>query len=108
VLAALMAILPILKLALFCIIDSWAQSHGVIGGISRTLCLCGPAPSFTCDRGYTIYHMLKLSDSQFENAKIKVKNAKLWNPDVVGITVLIMVLCFITIYHITVCVDSWE
>ena len=103
-----MFILPILKLALFCIINWRPQSHEVIGGISGTLCLCGPAPSFTCDRRYTIYYILKLSDSQFENAKIKVKNAKLWNPDGVGMTVLIMVLCFITIYHITVCVDSWE
>jgi len=25
------------------------------------------------------YEQLKLTDSQFENAKIKVKNAKLWN-----------------------------
>jgi hypothetical protein len=40
---------------------------------------------------------LKLTDSQFENAKIKVKNAKLWNPDVVGTTILIMVLCFMTV-----------
>jgi len=54
------------------------------------------------------YEQLKLSDNQFENAKIKVKNAKLWNPDVVGMTVLIMVVCFITIYYITVYVDSWQ
>jgi hypothetical protein len=51
---------------------------------------------------------LKLTDSQFENAKIKVKNAKLWNPDSVGMTILIMVLCFITIYHITVYAGSWQ
>jgi hypothetical protein len=24
--------------------------------------------------------LLKLTDGQFENAKIKLKNAKLWNP----------------------------
>jgi hypothetical protein len=54
------------------------------------------------------YKQLKLTDSQFANAKIKVKNAKLWNPDVVGMTILIMALCFITIYHITVYVDSWQ
>jgi len=53
-------------------------------------------------------YILKLTDRQFENAKIKVKNAKLWNPDVVGMTVLIMVLCFITAYHITVSVDFWQ
>ena len=61
------------------------------------------------------YKQLKLTDSQFENAKInpkgsgckQVKNAKLWNPDVVGMTILIMVVCF-TIYHITVYVDSWQ
>jgi len=51
---------------------------------------------------------LNRTDSQFENAKIKVKNAKSWNPDVVGMSILIMVLCFITIYHITVYVDSWQ
>ena len=28
--------------------------------------------------------LFKLTDGQFENAKIKVQNAKLWNPDVVG------------------------
>jgi hypothetical protein len=52
--------------------------------------------------------LLKLTDSQFENARIKVKNAKLWNPDSVGMTILIMVLWFITIYHITVYVGFWQ
>jgi hypothetical protein len=52
--------------------------------------------------------LLKLTDSQFENAKIKVKNAKLWNPDSVGMTILITVLCFITVYDTTVHVSSWE
>jgi len=55
-----------------------------------------------------VCYILKLTVGQFENAKIKVKNAKLWNPDVVGMTTLIMVLCFISIYHITVYVDSWQ
>jgi len=50
----------------------------------------------------------KLTDSQFENAKIKVKNAKLWDPDSVWITILSMVLCFITVYDTTVHVGSWE
>jgi hypothetical protein len=53
-------------------------------------------------------YLLKLTDSQFENAKIKVKNAKLWNPDSVGMTILIMVLCFITVYHATVYVGSLQ
>jgi hypothetical protein len=35
---------------------------------------------------------LKLTDCQFENAKIKVQNAKLRNPDVVGMDVLVVVL----------------
>jgi hypothetical protein len=53
-------------------------------------------------------YLLKLTDSQFENARIKVKNAKLWNPDVAGMAISIMVLCFITIYYIRVYVDSWQ
>jgi len=52
--------------------------------------------------------LLKLTDSQFENAKIKVKNAKLWNPDSVGMTILSMVLYFITAYDTTVQAGSWE
>jgi len=35
------------------------------------------------------HKQLKLTDSQFENAKIKVQNAKLWSPDVVGVTIFI-------------------
>jgi len=31
--------------------------------------------------------LLKLTNGQFENAKIKVKNAKFWNPDSVGIAI---------------------
>jgi len=49
---------------------------------------------------------IKLTDGQFENAKIKVKNAKLWSPDFVGMAILIMILFFITIYHIMVYVGS--
>jgi len=32
--------------------------------------------------------ILKLTDGQFESSKIKVKSAKLWNPDFVGKTIL--------------------
>jgi len=39
-----------------------------------------------------IANLLKLTDGQFENAKIKVKNAKLWNPDYVGMAILIVLL----------------
>jgi len=39
-----------------------------------------------------ICKVLKLTVGQFENAKIKVKNAKLWNPDSVGMAIFIMVL----------------
>ncbi len=49
--------------------------------------------------------ILKLTYGQFENAKIKVKNAKLRYPDFVGIpvaeiAVFIMVLFSIIMYHI--------
>jgi hypothetical protein len=36
--------------------------------------------------------LLKLTDGQFENARIKDQNAKLRNPDLVGMLVLIVVL----------------
>jgi len=36
--------------------------------------------------------LLKLTESQFENAKIKMQSAKLRNPDLVGMSVLIGVL----------------
>ncbi len=44
--------------------------------------------------------MLKLTVGQFENVKIKVQNAKLWNPDGVGMAVLIIVLFSIILYRI--------
>ena len=31
-----------------------------------------------------VCYIVKLTIGQSENAKIKVKNAKLWNPDIVG------------------------
>jgi len=52
-----------------------------------------------------LYH--KLTAGQFENAKVKVKNAKLWNPDFVGMVIFIMVLFYIIIYHIMVYIGSW-
>jgi len=51
--------------------------------------------------------LLKLTDGQFENVKIKVQNAKLWNPDRVGMAVLIIVLFSIILYHIMVYIGSW-
>jgi hypothetical protein len=36
--------------------------------------------------------LLKLTEGQFENAKIKMQSAKLRNPDLVGMSVLIGVL----------------
>ena len=36
--------------------------------------------------------LVDLADGQFEDAKIKAQNAKLWNPDPVGTVVLIVVL----------------
>jgi len=39
--------------------------------------------------------LLKLTDRQFENAKVKVQNAKLRNPDNVGMVVLVVALLFI-------------
>jgi len=46
--------------------------------------------------------MLKLTVGQFEKVKIKVKNAKLRNPDFVGMAVFIMVLFSVIICHIMV------
>jgi len=36
---------------------------------------------------------LKLTDGQFESSKLKVKSAKLWNPDFVGMTILTVLDC---------------
>ncbi len=50
----------------------------------------------------------KLTIGQFENAKIKVKNAKLRNPDSVGMAIFIIVLFSIIVYHIMVYIGSWQ
>jgi len=50
--------------------------------------------------------LLKLTNGQFENAKIKVKNAKLRNPDFVGMAIFIMFLFYIIICHITAYIGS--
>jgi hypothetical protein len=50
--------------------------------------------------------LLKLTGGQSENAKIKGRNAKLWNPDGVGMGVLIVVLVGIIRGQIMVYVGS--
>ena len=42
--------------------------------------------------GKRAYKQFKLTDGQFESSKIKVKSAKLWNPDFVGMTILTVYL----------------
>jgi len=44
-----------------------------------------PIKAFICVQA--AYNILKLTNCQFENAKIKVKNAKLRNPDFVGMAI---------------------
>ncbi len=50
---------------------------------------------------------LKLTDSQFESSKIKVKNAKLWNPDFVGMAIftvfLFCVIAYFTRNYVSFC-----
>jgi hypothetical protein len=44
-----------------------------------------------------IIKILKLTDGQFENSKIKSKNSKLWNPEYVGITIFtLFIICVIS------------
>jgi hypothetical protein len=48
--------------------------------------------------------VLKLTDGQFESSKIKVKSAKLRNPDFVGMTILIVFLfCIIAYFSNDLC-----
>ena len=42
--------------------------------------------------------LLKLTDGQFENSKFKVKSAKLWNPDFVGMAIFNLFLFCIIAY----------
>jgi hypothetical protein len=53
-------------------------------------------------------YYLKLTDGQFENAKIKFQNAKLWNPDIVGMAVFIGTLFSIITCEKMVCIGSCE
>jgi hypothetical protein len=51
-------------------------------------------------------HVLKLTDGPFKNARMKVENAKLCNPDVVGMAVSIRLLFPTTTYNTVTYVDS--
>ena len=53
-------------------------------------------------------YSLKLTDGQFENARIKVQNAKLRNPDGVGMVVFIGALSCIITYQIMGSIGSCE
>lgn len=49
----------------------------------------------TCQFGiFTSDNILKLTDGQFENAKIKDKNTKLWNPDFFGMAMFYYLLFY--------------
>ena len=49
--------------------------------------------------------ILKLTDGQFESSKIKVKSAKLWNPDFVGMTILFLfcIIAYFTRIYVSFC-----
>ena len=75
------------------------------GGVSRVAYL---ADKRVLEEKRQGSQLLKLTDGQSENAKIKGQNAKLWNPDGVGMGVLIVVLVGIIRGQIMVYVGSCQ
>ena len=88
-----MFILPILKLGLFCIIDSWPLRHKGTKEIATEKAE-NTEKQFIGENKGTIVMVAREDrlDGGFGSAKIKVQSGKLRNPDLVGLGVLIVTL----------------